>query len=117
MYSGQCCTTCITRCQCRWMAVPPPSFFRELSGRHVGIGSDFDGIDAKCEGLEDSSMYPNLIAAVLRMAPRTSDEEIAGLLGENVLRVWKKAEKVSESLKSRKPSEEIWEGRQLWKFE
>jgi membrane dipeptidase len=98
------------------MAVTP-SLYRELSRRHVGIGSDFDGIDAKCEGLEDTSMYPNLIAAVLRTAPRTSDEEIAGLLGENVLRVWEKAERVRDSLKSRKPSEEIWEGRQPWKFE
>ena len=94
-----------------------PLLSQKLSGRHVGIGSDFDGINAKCEGLEDSSMYPNLIAAVLRMAPRTSDEEVAGLLGENVLRVWETAEKVSESLKSRKPSEEFWEGRQPWKFE
>ena len=57
-------------------------------------------------------MYPNLIAAVLRMAPKISDEEVKGLLGENILRVWEKAEKVSESLKSEKPCEEIWNGRE-----
>jgi len=90
-----------------------PPLFRKLSSRHVGIGSDFDGIDAKCEGLEDTSMYPNLIAAVLRMAPRTRDEEIAGLLGENVLRVWEKAEKVGDSLKSDRPSEDLWDGRTM----
>ena len=83
----------------------------------MGIGSDFDGIDAKCDGLEDVSMYPNLIAAVLRMAPKTSDQEIAGLLGENVLRVWDKAEKVRDTLKYKKPCEQIWEGRKPWKFD
>jgi membrane dipeptidase len=83
----------------------------------VGIGSDFDGIESKCVGLEDSSTYPNLVAAVLRMAPETKDEEIKGFLGENLLRVWEKAEKVRDSLKSKKPSEEIWKGRKPWKFE
>lgn len=83
----------------------------------MGIGSDFDGIDSKCVGLEDSSMYPNLVAAVLRMAPETKDEDIEGFLGENLLRVWEKAEEVSQSLKSKKPSEEIWKGRRPWRFE
>ena len=83
----------------------------------MGIGSDFDGIDSKCVGLEDSSMYPNLVAAVLRMAPETKDEDIEGFLGENLLRVWEKAEEVSQSLKSKKPSEKIWKGRRPWKFE
>ena len=95
----------------------PLSPFEVKCGRHVGIGSDFDGIDAKCEGLEDTSKYPNLIASVLRMAPTTTDEEIAGLLGENILRVWEKAEEVRESLKSTKPCEEIWKGRKPWRFE
>ena len=60
---------------------------------------------------------PNLIAAVLRMAPETSDQEIAWLLGENVLRVWDKAEKVRDTLKYKKPCEQIWEGRKPWKFD
>jgi len=62
-------------------------------------------------------MYPNLIAAVLRMAPGTTDEEVAGLLGENILRVWEKVENISESLKSRKPCEERWKGREQWTLE
>ena len=61
-------------------------------------------------------MYPNLVAAVLRLAPDTKDEDIAGFLGENVLRVWEKVEKVSKSLKSKKPCEDIWKGRKPWKF-
>ena len=87
--------------------------FCESNGRHVGIGSDFDGIDQRCEGLEDVSMYPNLVAAVLRMAPETTDEEIRGFLGENVLRVWEKAEQVKEESKNAKPCEEVWDGRKL----
>jgi microsomal dipeptidase-like Zn-dependent dipeptidase len=82
----------------------------------VGIGSDFDGIDSKCTDLEDSSMYPNLVAAVLRMAPRTTDEEIKGFLGENILRIWEKAEKVRDEMKDKKPCEEIWDGRPPWHF-
>jgi len=61
-------------------------------------------------------MYPNLVAAVLRMAPDTTDEEIQGFLGENLLRVWEKAESVRDKLKSRKPSETWWEGRKQYKF-
>jgi hypothetical protein len=83
----------------------------------VGLGSDFDGIDAKCEGLEDTSTYPNLIAEILRMAPNTSDEEIAGLLGENLLRVWEKVEVVRDSLQSKNPSEKIWKGRKNWTYD
>jgi microsomal dipeptidase-like Zn-dependent dipeptidase len=80
----------------------------------VGIGSDFDGIDATCVGLQDSSMYPNLVAAVLRMAPETGDDEIRGFLGDNLLRVWEKAEDVRDELKETKPSEAMWEERETW---
>lgn len=62
-------------------------------------------------------MYPNLVAAVLEMAPETTDEEVNGFLGENLLRVWEKAEEVRDDMKSQKPSEAIWKGRKPWKFE
>lgn len=62
-------------------------------------------------------MYPNLVAAVLRLAPETTDDEIAGFIGENLLRVWEKAEEVRDRLKSEKPSEAIWKGRKLRDFE
>jgi len=58
-----------------------------------------------------------LIAAVLRKAPNTTDGEIQGLLGENLLRVWEKAEEVRDALKDKKPSEELWKGRKSWDFE
>lgn len=30
--------------------------------RHVGIGSDFDGMDSSVAGLEDASKYPHLVS-------------------------------------------------------
>jgi len=88
-------------------------FGESADDRHVGIGSDFDGIDARCKDIEDTSMYPNLIAEVLRQVPDICDEEIRGFLGENVLRVWEKAEKVRDTLKSKRPSEDLWDGRTM----
>jgi membrane dipeptidase len=34
--------------------------------KHVGIGSDFDGMYSSVEGLEDASKYPNLVSSFLR---------------------------------------------------
>jgi len=61
-------------------------------------------------------MYPNLVAAVLRMAPETGDDEIKGFLGENLLRVWDTAENVRDQLKAKKPCEKMWDGREPWHF-
>lgn len=53
-------------------------YIGRLAGReHVGIGSDFDGIDAVPEGLEDVSKYPNLVTELLRRG--WSDKEVMGL--------------------------------------
>jgi membrane dipeptidase len=59
--------------------------------RHVGIGSDFDGVgDTLPVALKDVSMYPNLIAGLLA---RGYDEgQIRLILGENLLRVWSQVE-------------------------
>lgn len=52
---------------------------------HVGIGSDFDGVPALPEGLEDCARLPHLTAALLG---RGYDEPaITKVLGANVLRV------------------------------
>ena len=40
---------------------------RKVAGiDHVGIGSDFDGIDYGPDGLEDVSKYPDLVAELIR---------------------------------------------------
>jgi membrane dipeptidase len=64
---------------------------------HVGLGSDFDGVGPTLPTeLADVSMYPNLIAKFLE---RGYDEEaIAKILGGNLMRVWREAERVSAEL-------------------
>ncbi len=60
----------------------------ELVGAdHVGLGSDFDGIDVTPEGLEDVTDYPDITKALQERG--YSDEDIRKILGENFLRVLK----------------------------
>ncbi|MEA2010776.1 MAG: dipeptidase [Actinomycetota bacterium] len=61
-------------------------YIAEVAGiDHVGIGSDFDGVDALPIGLEDVSTYPKITVELLR---RGWDEpSIRKVLGENALRV------------------------------
>ena len=58
---------------------------------NVGIGSDFDGVgDSLPVGMKDVSDYPNLIEALLKL--EYSIEDIAGIMGGNLMRVWRAAE-------------------------
>jgi len=58
---------------------------------HVGIGSDFDGVgDSLPVGMKDVSDYPNLIEALLRL--EYPIEDIAGIMGGNLMRVWRATE-------------------------
>lgn len=62
---------------------------------HVGLGSDFDGVgDTLPEGLKDASMYPNLIAELLKLG--YSKEEIEKICSDNFFRVWEKILSVAE---------------------
>ncbi|UKZ94170.1 uncharacterized protein TrAFT101_009050 [Trichoderma asperellum] len=65
---------------------------------HVGIGSDFDGIDRVPEGLEDVTKYPALIAELLRRG--VSDADAEKVVGGNVIRVWKEVDAVSARMKA-----------------
>jgi len=53
---------------------------------HVGLGSDFDGIEQVPEGLEDVSGYPNLIYELLKRG--YTEEALKKICAENFLRVW-----------------------------
>ena len=66
---------------------------------HVGLGSDFDGVFALPEGLQDVSMYPNLVAHLLKRG--YGDEDIRKILGENALRVWSEVERVAQEIQER----------------
>jgi membrane dipeptidase len=64
---------------------------------HVGLGSDFDGVgDSLPTGLEDVSKYPELVAA-LRDRGYTP-EEIEKIVGGNLMRVWREAERIAAEL-------------------
>ncbi|KAG0702966.1 membrane dipeptidase-domain-containing protein [Suillus ampliporus] len=66
--------------------------------KHVGIGSDYDGINVTPKGLEDVSKYPALIAELYRRG--WSKMDLAGLTGGNFLRVFEAAEKVAKDLQA-----------------
>lgn len=64
--------------------------------RHVGIGSDFDGVgDTLPVGIADVSQYPALIEEFLRRG--YSHAVIEGILGGNLMRVWAEVEAVAQS--------------------
>lgn len=68
---------------------------------HVGIGSDFDGIESTPVGLEDVSKFPALFAELSRRG--WNEEELAKLAGENVLRVMREAEAAARRLQRERP--------------
>jgi len=61
---------------------------------HVGIGSDYDGIDAVPEQLADVSAYPRITQVLLDRG--YTAEAIGKILGGNLLRVLEAAEAVAE---------------------
>jgi membrane dipeptidase len=60
---------------------------------HVGIGTDFDGIPDVPAGFEDASRFPDLTAALLDRGVDKAGVRL--ILGENFLRVLKKAEETA----------------------
>ena len=70
---------------------------RKVAGiDHVGYGSDFDGISAGPDGLENVSTFPALTAELLRRG--YTDEDVKKVLGLNLLRVMRAAEAAAARL-------------------
>lgn len=63
---------------------------------HVGLGPDFDGAVDMPQGAEDVSMLPNVTYELLKRG--YSEQDIRKVLGENLLRVFAEAERVSRSM-------------------
>ncbi len=61
---------------------------------HVGLGSDFDGIDSVPNQLEDVSCYPYITQELLNRG--YSKDDIVKVLGGNLLRVLRRAEQVAK---------------------
>ena len=71
---------------------------------HVGLGGDLDGIpyDQSPPGMNSVSGYPLIFAELIRRG--WSDGDLAKLAGGNILRVLRRAEAVSASMKDEPPS-------------
>lgn len=67
---------------------------------HVGLGSDFDGIEDAPVGLDGVDRYPALLEELMRRG--WTDDDIAKLAGENVLRVMAAAEKTGARLRAKR---------------
>lgn len=65
----------------------------------VGLGSDYDGVSMLPKQLEDVSTYPLITQGLIDRG--YSDDEIRGIMGGNVLRVMREAEKVSAAMSKR----------------
>jgi membrane dipeptidase len=74
---------------------------RDVAGvDHVGIGSDYDGVDWLPEGLEDVSCYPALIAELLDRGWSEADAEL--LASGNILRTMRDAEATARAISARR---------------
>jgi len=72
---------------------------RKVAGvDHVGLGSDFDGIEDAPVGLEGVDRYPALLEELMRRG--WTDADIAKVAGENVLRVMAAAERAAVKLRA-----------------
>ena len=61
---------------------------------HVGLGSDFDGVDDLLpEGMEDASKIPNLVRGLMERG--FSDADILKILGGNTLRVMREVQRAA----------------------
>ena len=58
---------------------------------HVGVGSDFDGIQATPRGLASVADLPNLTAELMRRG--YSEDDVVKILGGNVLRLMEEVER------------------------
>ncbi len=90
--------------------LPTPSFTRiadhidhavKIAGvDHVGLGSDFDGVDSIPRGMEDVSKIPDLVRELARRG--YSEEDLAKILGGNMLRVMRQVEEVARRMQATK---------------
>ena len=76
---------------------------RQVAGvDHVGIGSDFDGINGTHpEGMEGVDSYPVLFRELARRG--WSDEDLAKLAGGNLLRAMERVEQVAAAMRAEPP--------------
>ncbi len=75
---------------------------RDVAGiDHVGLGGDFDGIDALPEGITGVDAYPAILAALMQAG--WTEADIRKIAGENMLRVMRAVEAVAASKTGERP--------------
>jgi membrane dipeptidase len=78
---------------------------RQVAGiDHVGLGSDFDGIESTPDGLDGVDKYPALLIELARRG--WSDQDLGKLAGGNILRVMAEAEATAKRLQASEPASE-----------
>ena len=88
---------------------PPPADLKQVADHidhirriagidHIGLAGDYDG-GGVLQGLEDVSKYPYLTAELLRRS--YSEEDVAKVLGLNVLRVMRAVERVAAEMQGK----------------
>jgi membrane dipeptidase len=65
---------------------------------HVGLGSDFDGIDCSPQGIDSVADLPKITEALYARGYKASD--IDKILGGNLMRVFAEVEKVSKEIQA-----------------
>ncbi|XP_004626077.1 dipeptidase 3 [Octodon degus] len=81
-----------------------------IGSEFIGIGGNYDGSGRFPRGLEDVSTYPVLIEELLSRG--WSEEELRGVLRENLLRVFRQVEQVSKESSGLSPIEAEFPDRQ-----
>ncbi len=76
-----------------------------IGTKHLGIGSDFDGISVVPVGLEDASTFPDLFVELVRRG--YSDEELKDIAGRSVLRALRGAEEAARRLQASTPAADV----------
>jgi membrane dipeptidase len=66
--------------------------------KHVGLGSDYDGVSLLPDQLDDVSCYPFITQGLLDRG--YTQEQIRGILGENLMRVFAAAEETAKRLQA-----------------
>ncbi|HYE25725.1 MAG TPA: membrane dipeptidase, partial [Clostridia bacterium] len=63
---------------------------------HVGIGSDFDGVDCMPEGMDSAADLPKITQALVKLG--YSERDVSKILGGNLLRVFGEVERVARQI-------------------